>query len=190
MSDELKMVGGPIICPYCHEPYNCATTIHICADDSLESMSEAELDAELRTHGVDPEKLIQSAFQKVCVLAKNQADRIRCLESSLADSSVVHSNILRGTIALTKAQAIHIAGLPADIESKLQTAEAALGTLMLWIEEANAKVTDEEWSETMLICVEGKPDRSLTTRPEVDALLASRLQQLRDKVAELQLGKG
>lgn len=139
--------------------------------------------------------------------------------AQLSDSSVVHSNILRGTIALTKAQAIHIAGLPADIETslaeakatinklethpaqfmveggpvvmaadyeklkaKLRTAEATLGTLMLWIEQANAKVTSEEWQQAD--CEDGE---FFMQRWRIDALLASRLQQLREKVAELQL---
>jgi hypothetical protein len=41
------------------------------------------------------------------------------IREKLKDSSVVHVGILRGDIALTKAQAIHIAGLPADIEDRL-----------------------------------------------------------------------
>ena len=48
------------------------------------------------------------------------------LRSSLADPLKVHTNILRGTIALTKAQAIHIAGLPADIENQLQELRATV----------------------------------------------------------------
>ncbi len=43
--------------------------------DNLETMTEAELDAELRSNGIDPEQLIQNTFQKVCVAlkAKSQA---------------------------------------------------------------------------------------------------------------------
>jgi len=48
--------------------------------------------------------------------------RLEALESSLKDPVVVHANILRGTIALTKAQAIHIAGLRADIEVRYREA--------------------------------------------------------------------
>jgi len=68
-----------------------------------------------------------------------------------------------------------------QIKAKLQTAEATLGTLMLWIEEANAKVTDEEWDRCM------KTPSGMVTRPRVDNMLASRFQQLREKVAGLQL---
>jgi hypothetical protein len=46
--------------------------------------------------------------------------------SWLSDPAKVHTNILRGTIALTKAQAIHIAGLPADIENQVRALREAL----------------------------------------------------------------
>jgi hypothetical protein len=42
------------------------------------------------------------------------------VDALLQDSTRVHTSILRGTIALTKEQAIHIAGLPADIEAQVQ----------------------------------------------------------------------
>lgn len=44
------------------------------------------------------------------------------VEAWLKDSTAMHSNILRGDIALTREQAIHIAGLPADIEAQLVAA--------------------------------------------------------------------
>lgn len=69
-----------------------------------------------------------------------------------------------------------------SLKQRLQTSEATLGTLMLWIEEANASVTDEEWDRCM------KTPSGMVTRPRVDNMLASRLQQLREKVAGLQLG--
>jgi hypothetical protein len=49
--------------------------------------------------------------------------------ASLKDSAKVHVNILRGEIALTKAQAIHIAGLPADVEDQLAQLTARVGEL-------------------------------------------------------------
>jgi len=70
-----------------------------------------------------------------------------------------------------------------EAEAKLYTAEATLGTLMLWIEEANASVTDEEWDRCM------KTPSGMVTRPRVDNMLASRLQKLREKVAGLQLNQ-
>ena len=45
-----------------------------------EEMTDAELDAELRENGIDPEQLIQNVFQKVCVLAKEQSAKIAQLE--------------------------------------------------------------------------------------------------------------
>jgi uncharacterized membrane protein YccC len=48
------------------------------------------------------------------------------VDALLQDSTRVHTSILRGTIALTKAQAIHIAGLPADIEAQVQALHAEL----------------------------------------------------------------
>jgi len=68
-------------------------------------------------------------------------------------------------------------------KAKLQTAEATLGALMLWIEEASAKVTSEEWQQAD--CEDGE---FFMQRWRIDALLASRLQQLREKVAGLQHG--
>lgn len=51
------------------------------------------------------------------------------LRETLADANKVHTNILRGTIALTKAQAIHIAGLPADIEAQVEQLERQVADL-------------------------------------------------------------
>ncbi|MGA3264159.1 MAG: hypothetical protein ABSC47_08965 [Terracidiphilus sp.] len=42
----------------------------------------------------------------------------------LADPHAVYINILRGTLPLTKDQAIHIAGLPADIKEQLDRLRA------------------------------------------------------------------
>lgn len=71
---------------------------------------------------------------KTCLEAKNE--RIAKLEAELAekqrvldlllDPHAVFINIKRGTLPLTKAQAIHIAGLPANVEEEL----AALRALM------------------------------------------------------------
>ena len=58
--------------------------------------------------------------------------RVAALEAQvalLADPHAVHVNILRGTLPLTKAQAIHIAGLPVDIEAQVQTLRDALGRI-------------------------------------------------------------
>ena len=49
-----------------------------------EEMTDAELDAELRENGIDPEQLIQNVFQKVCVLAKEQSAKIAQLERTSA----------------------------------------------------------------------------------------------------------
>lgn len=70
-------------------------------------------------------------------IARLEAENRRVRES-LSDSATVHVNILRGTIALTKAQAIHIAGLPADIEQKVEQLEEQVRKL-------SAPVSDEEW---------------------------------------------
>jgi hypothetical protein len=58
--------------------------------------------------------------------AAAQGERIKALEEVLKDPDTVHVNILRGTIALTKAQAIHIAGLPANIEERIKALEDTL----------------------------------------------------------------
>ena len=53
---------------------------------------------------------------------KRDKERVATLEQQvklLTNPAAVHINILRGTLPLTKAQAIHIAGLPADIEEQV-----------------------------------------------------------------------
>lgn len=47
----------------------------------LLTMTDAELDAELRENGIDPNTLMDSAFHKVCTLAANQRKRIAALET-------------------------------------------------------------------------------------------------------------
>ena len=56
--------------------------------------------------------------------------RLEALVSSLKDPVIVHTNILRGTIALTRAQAIHIAGLRADIEERYREALEVLRSIV------------------------------------------------------------
>jgi hypothetical protein len=53
---------------------------------NVETMTEAELDAELRSHGLDPQQVVQNCFNKICVLAKTQAERIRALEAELREA--------------------------------------------------------------------------------------------------------
>lgn len=47
----------------------------------VENMSEAELDAELRSYGIDPEQLVQNMISKLAELCRKQAARISELES-------------------------------------------------------------------------------------------------------------
>jgi hypothetical protein len=46
-------------------------------------------------------------------------NEIAALKTMIADPHEVHINILRGTIPLSRANAIHIAGLPADVDKQL-----------------------------------------------------------------------
>jgi methylphosphotriester-DNA--protein-cysteine methyltransferase len=48
-----------------------------------ETMTDEQLDAELRSYGIDPDQLLQQAFQKVCELARAQAKRIARAEAAL-----------------------------------------------------------------------------------------------------------
>ena len=59
----------------------------------------------------------------------------------LKDSHAVHVNILRGQIALTKEQAIHIAGLPADIEQQLSQAQQRITSLEAELEAINGDIS-------------------------------------------------
>lgn len=47
----------------------------------------------------------------------------------LTDRAAVHANILRGELPLTKAQAIHIAGLPADVMERIEEANRRIKEL-------------------------------------------------------------
>ena len=49
----------------------------------IEAMSEEELDVELRKYGVDPEEMVQNAFQKVCVLAVSLREHLRAAEQDV-----------------------------------------------------------------------------------------------------------
>lgn len=49
----------------------------------------------------------------------NYKAKLDKLQAALKDPAVVHVMILRGDISLTKEQAIHIAGLDADIEKTM-----------------------------------------------------------------------
>ena len=74
------------------------------------------------------------------LLAERDAE-IERIKAAMQDAPTVHANILRGTIALTKAQAIHIAGLDANIEQQLasQTAlvEMLRAALVKMVSEVN-----------------------------------------------------
>ena len=71
------------------------------------------------------------------------------LMAAVQDPAKVHTNILRGTIALTKAQAIHIAGLPADVAEQL----AAMQKRVRVLEEALRKI--ERWEMPSNVFVDG-----------------------------------
>ncbi len=89
-------------------------------------MTEAEIDAELRGYGIDPDQLMNNLFHAICVAVKKQSKRIADLED-LRDELVAAlertSNALRlaysqkplrdigetlaeATVALTRAQAV------------------------------------------------------------------------------------
>ena len=54
------------------------------APNGLENMTEAEIDAELIKHGVNPKELESKLFQKCFVLIGQQAERIAALEATTA----------------------------------------------------------------------------------------------------------
>lgn len=76
-------------------------------------------------HFDDQQRLV-TCFQFDNRKSKEQIEvELTALRKALSDPTTVHVNILRGTIALTKGQAIHIAGLPADIEEQLTALRAS-----------------------------------------------------------------
>jgi hypothetical protein len=52
---------------------------------------------------------------------------VKRITDMLSDSATVHANIMRGTIKISKANLIHAAGLPANIEEQLAEARKAAG---------------------------------------------------------------
>lgn len=75
-------------------------------------MTEAELDRELRSYGVDPEQLVQNAFQKVCVLAQRLGKEVERLKKELAKEK---DRRLKGDLAFLVSDAI----LPPEFEPDL-----------------------------------------------------------------------
>jgi hypothetical protein len=60
-----------------------------------------------------------SMWRKECKALIERIARAEQTVAALSDPNRVHTCILRGEIALTKEQAIHIAGLPADVEERM-----------------------------------------------------------------------
>ncbi len=48
--------------------------------ERIETLTDEELDTELRKFGVDPKALIESTFQKVCEVLKAKSERLTELE--------------------------------------------------------------------------------------------------------------
>jgi hypothetical protein len=87
----------------------------------------------------------------------------------LANPAAVHVNILRGTLPLTKAQAIHIAGLPANIEQQLATAEARVKDIQQTLRECLEPI--EKWTQAYPLDVFPEPDMKEVRRMLGDTLL-------------------
>lgn len=68
---------------------------------------------------------LSEAFECIAALTQER-DQMQSKLALLTDPAAVHANILRGALPLTKAQAIHIAGLPANVEQELERLRAAL----------------------------------------------------------------
>jgi hypothetical protein len=75
-----------------------------------------------------------------------------------------------------------------EAEEKLKRALTTLGQISLWIQDFEAKVSDEEWRAIPKLMA-GTHRHNYSSRDEVDALLASRIQQLRERMASLQGAK-
>lgn len=71
---------------------------------------------------------LSEAFECIAALAQER-DQMQSKLALLTDPAAVHANILRGTLPLTKAQAIHIAGLPADVEQEMERLRAEVERL-------------------------------------------------------------
>lgn len=80
---------------------------------------------------------IRKPLEERIAALTQECDQLRARLALLADPAAVHANILRGALPLTKAQAIHIAGLPANVEEELERLRAE-------VERLNAPVGDEQ----------------------------------------------
>jgi hypothetical protein len=61
-------------------------------EPDVEKMSEEELDAELRKFGLDPHQVVQNAFDKLCLVMREQSMRIATLEAQIR--ALQESNVL------------------------------------------------------------------------------------------------
>ena len=89
-------------------------------------------------HFANNPKAIKALIERIAALEANVADYKRRF-ALLANPSAVHANILRGALPLTKAQAIHIAGLPANIEGEVARLKRQLASAEEIAEALHAK---------------------------------------------------
>lgn len=74
-------------------------------------------------------------------------EKLRSKLALLTDPAAVHANILRGTLPLTKAQAIHIAGLPADVEEQLKNLRAEVERLSAPLRSEEVRLASlDDWT--------------------------------------------
>ena len=80
------------------------------------------------------------------------ASQLAELLEKLQDPEIVHSYILRGRIQLTRAQAIHIAGLPWNIDSQVAQLQAQLKQI------AALEARNRELREKVRACIDRHQD--------------------------------
>lgn len=102
---------------------------------------EQERDQEQKLHQewraatlAEQSKVTQLVAEKAMLIFDR--DQLRAKLALLTDPAAVHVNILRGDLPLTKAQAIHIAGLPADMEQELERLRAEVERLNEALQQA------------------------------------------------------
>ena len=121
-------------CKFCSTVCKCSCHISEDATKARESGAQDQTEWSITPDAEDAAFIVEAVNAHDSLLAE-----LATLKIQLADPAAVHANILRGTIALTKAAAIHIAGLPADIEQQLADANAQVATLAQQLTDEIAK---------------------------------------------------
>lgn len=114
-----KAVGDEPLCNICHKK-NCGCNKFGQWNSPATKPAQEESQQEWKNYTASHLSAQCPKLRAYLDLRDAELDASQRENARLKNSSYVHIKILPGEIALTKAQAIHIAGLPADIEEEVE----------------------------------------------------------------------